>query len=92
MARQLAAQHGLKYVPVHHMEAHALVARACAAVTFPFLCLLVSGGHNLLVVVHGVGRYTLLGSTLDDAVGAFCIWPRTARCCAALSPATPSSF
>ena len=69
-ARQLAAAHGLKYVPVHHMEAHALVARACRPVAFPFLCLLVSGGHNLLVVVRGVGRYTLLGSTLDDAVGA----------------------
>ncbi len=38
-------------------------------VTFPFLCLLVSGGHNLLVVVEGVGRYALLGATLDDAVG-----------------------
>ena len=38
--------------------------------TFPFLCLLVSGGHNLLVVVEGVGRYSLLGATLDDAVGA----------------------
>ncbi|BDA44870.1 tRNA N6-adenosine threonylcarbamoyltransferase [Coccomyxa sp. Obi] len=68
-ARQLAAAHGLKYVAVHHMEAHALVVRASAPVTFPFLCLLVSGGHNLLVIVHGVGRYSLLGSTLDDAVG-----------------------
>ncbi len=69
-ARQLAAAHGLKYVAVHHMEAHALVVRASAPATFPFLCLLVSGGHNLLVIVHGVGRYSLLGSTLDDAVGA----------------------
>ena len=69
-ARQLAAEHGLKYVAVHHMEAHALVARASAPVAFPFLCLLVSGGHNLLVIAHGVGRYSLLGSTLDDAVGA----------------------
>lgn len=68
-ARQLAVQHGLRYVAVHHMEAHALVARAAAPVTFPFLCLLVSGGHNLLVIVHGVGSYSLLGSTLDDAVG-----------------------
>ena len=36
---------------------------------FPFLCLLVSGGHNLLLTVHGVGDYTLLGATLDDALG-----------------------
>jgi hypothetical protein len=53
------------------MEAHALVARAGRPdVAFPFLCLLVSGGHNLLVVAHGVGRYSMLGCTLDDAVGA----------------------
>ena len=68
-ARRIAGRHGLKYIPVHHMEAHALIARAGTAVTFPFLCLLVSGGHNMLVVVEGVGSYTLLGSTLDDAVG-----------------------
>ena len=68
-ARRIAGQHGLKYIPVHHMEAHALIARAGTAVAFPFLCLLVSGGHNMLVVVEGVGSYTLLGSTLDDAVG-----------------------
>jgi len=41
-----------------------------ARVPFPFLCLLVSGGHNLLAVAEGVGRYELLGATLDDAVGA----------------------
>ena len=82
-ARQLAVAHGLKYVPVHHMEAHALVARACRPVALPFLCLLVSGGHNLLVVVRGVGRYSLLGSTLDDAVGRqrpCCRWPADVVC------------
>lgn len=68
-ARRIAAQHGLKYIPVHHMEAHALIARAGTAVTFPYLCLLVSGGHNMIVTVEGVGAYTMLGSTLDDAVG-----------------------
>ena len=68
-ARRMAGRHGLKYIPVHHMEAHALIARAGTAVAFPFLCLLVSGGHNMLVVVEGVGSYTLLGATLDDAVG-----------------------
>ena len=63
------------------MEAHALMARAgaaCAAASgdssyqppgFPFLALLVSGGHNLLLVVRGVGDYQLLGSTVDHAVG-----------------------
>lgn len=42
---------------------------AAAAVPFPFLCLLVSGGHNLLVLVRGVGSYVQLGTTLDDALG-----------------------
>ena len=37
---------------------------------FPFVCLLVSGGHNLLLLVHGVGDYTLMGTTVDDAMGA----------------------
>jgi len=39
------------------------------ALPFPFLCLLVSGGHNLLVLVRGVGDYLQLGATLDDALG-----------------------
>jgi N6-L-threonylcarbamoyladenine synthase len=39
------------------------------ALPFPFLCLLVSGGHNLLVLVKGVGSYVQLGTTLDDALG-----------------------
>ena len=51
------------------MEAHALVARLVADVPFPFLCMLVSGGHNMLLVAHAVGDYTLMGSTLDDSVG-----------------------
>ena len=68
-AHQLAHQHGLPLVPVHHMEAHALVGRLGANVHFPFLCMLVSGGHNMLLVAHAVGDYTLMGSTLDDSVG-----------------------
>lgn len=68
-AHQLAQQFNLRLVPVHHMEAHALVARTATDVQFPFLCMLVSGGHNMLLVAHQVGNYTLLGSTLDDSVG-----------------------
>ena len=70
-AHALAARHALPLVPVHHMEAHALVARLGrqAEVAFPFLCLLVSGGHNLLLLVEGVGQYIQLGTTLDDALG-----------------------
>lgn len=74
-ARALAAEHSLPLVKVHHMEAHALVSRLHASVPFPFLCLLVSGGHNLLLLAHGVGNYTLLGTTLDDAMGALQMMP-----------------
>jgi N6-L-threonylcarbamoyladenine synthase len=45
-------------------------AGGASQLPFPFLCLLVSGGHNLLVLVKGVGHYMQLGTTLDDALGA----------------------
>ncbi|HUF74207.1 MAG TPA: tRNA (adenosine(37)-N6)-threonylcarbamoyltransferase complex transferase subunit TsaD [Gammaproteobacteria bacterium] len=61
---------GIPAVPVHHMEAHLLVGRLEAeTLDFPFVALLVSGGHSMLVDVAGLGRYRLLGSTLDDAAG-----------------------
>jgi len=61
---------GIPAVPVHHMEAHLLVGRLEAeTLDFPFVALLVSGGHSMLVDVAGIGRYRLLGSTLDDAAG-----------------------
>lgn len=65
----MAAEHRVPLIPIHHMEAHTLVARLEAEAPFPFLGLLVSGGHNLLVVVRGVGDYTIVGGTLDDALG-----------------------
>jgi N6-L-threonylcarbamoyladenine synthase len=57
-------------IPIHHMEGHLLAARLEAdAPSFPFLALLVSGGHTMLVGVDGIGRYRILGTTLDDAAG-----------------------
>jgi N6-L-threonylcarbamoyladenine synthase len=68
--------HGLAYawgkpaVPIHHLEGHLLAPLLEAdAPAFPFLALLVSGGHTQLVDVSGVGRYRILGETLDDAAG-----------------------
>ena len=57
-------------IPVHHMEGH-LVAPMLEdePPEYPFLALLVSGGHSMLIGVRGLGRYRLLGTTLDDAVG-----------------------
>jgi len=76
-AMRLSAETRVPLVGVHHMEAHALIARSAAACAdvpggqpkFPFLAMLVSGGHNLLLVVRGVGDYQQLGTTLDDAAG-----------------------
>ncbi|MDX1561939.1 MAG: tRNA (adenosine(37)-N6)-threonylcarbamoyltransferase complex transferase subunit TsaD [Gammaproteobacteria bacterium] len=61
---------GIPAVPVHHMEAHLLIARLEApTLAFPFVALLVSGGHSMLVDVEDVGRYRVVGNTLDDAAG-----------------------
>ncbi len=66
----LAVGWGLPAVPVHHMEAHLLAALLeDEQPAFPFVALLVSGGHTLLVEVAGLGRYRILGETLDDAAG-----------------------
>ena len=57
-------------IPIHHMEGHLLAPMLEAtAPEFPFLALLVSGGHTMLVSVQALGEYQVLGSTLDDAVG-----------------------
>ncbi|KAL9430007.1 hypothetical protein AB3S75_025398 [Citrus x aurantiifolia] len=69
-ARKIAGQFNVPIVGVHHMEAHALVARLIEQdLRFPFLALLISGGHNLLVLAHNLGQYTQLGTTIDDAIG-----------------------
>jgi N6-L-threonylcarbamoyladenine synthase len=61
---------GIPAVPVHHMEAHLLIGRLEAeTLDFPFVALLVSGGHSMLVDVERLGSYRLLGNTLDDAAG-----------------------
>jgi len=56
-------------IGVNHLEAHILSPRIREALTFPYLALLVSGGHTQLVVAHDIGHYTSLGTTLDDALG-----------------------
>jgi N6-L-threonylcarbamoyladenine synthase len=68
--RALAWTWGVPAVGVHHMEGHLLAPMLEEEPpAFPFLALLVSGGHTLLVEVDGVGRYRLLGDSIDDAVG-----------------------
>ncbi|XP_030569573.1 probable tRNA N6-adenosine threonylcarbamoyltransferase, mitochondrial [Drosophila novamexicana] len=70
-ARHLARREHKPLLPVHHMEAHALQVRMeqLTEIGYPYLCLLISGGHCQLALVQGPGRLTLLGETLDDAPG-----------------------
>lgn len=67
--KALAAVSGKPFLAVNHLEGHALVARLTNEVPFPYLLLLVSGGHCQLLIVRGVGDYQRLGTTIDDAVG-----------------------
>ncbi len=70
IAKSLALAWNLPTIPVHHMEGHLLAPfLETTAIHFPFIALLVSGGHTQLYAVTGIGRYELLGDTLDDAAG-----------------------
>ena len=70
VGHSLAWAWGVPALPVHHMEAHLLAPLLEPnPPAFPFVALLVSGGHTMLVEVSGVGRYRLLGESLDDAAG-----------------------
>lgn len=66
---QLVNQFKKPFIPIHHMEAHALTIRLTHKVEFPFLVLLISGGHCLLALVQSVSDFLLLGKSLDIAPG-----------------------
>ena len=68
-AKGLAVSLGKPLIAVNHLEGHALSVRLSDSCPFPYLLLLVSGGHTQLLEVTGVGAYRRLGSTLDDAAG-----------------------
>ncbi len=68
-AKAIALARGLPFIAINHLEAHALTARLTDGLSFPYLLLLVSGGHTQLLIVNGVGAYRRLGTTLDDALG-----------------------
>lgn len=74
LGKGIAIARGLPFLAINHLEGHALTARipgvvAGGAPAFPYLLLLLSGGHCQCVAVEGVSRYRRLGTTLDDAVG-----------------------
>ena len=69
-AKSLAYALNIPSIAVHHLEAHILVSQMeFSAITFPFLALLVSGGHTQIILARALGDYVLLGETIDDAAG-----------------------
>lgn len=68
-AKAMAFAHDKPFLAINHLEGHALSARLTEELAFPYLLLLVSGGHCQLLTVRGPGDFTRLGTTIDDAVG-----------------------
>ena len=87
-AKAIASVADVPLIGVNHLEGHALTARLTGDVEFPYLLLLVSGGHSQLLVVEGVGRYRRLGTTIDDAVGE--AFDKTAKMLALGFPGGPA--
>ena len=70
IAKSLAFAWNVPAIGVHHMEGHLLASMLSDnPPKYPFIALLVSGGHTLLLACHGLGQYELLGESLDDAAG-----------------------
>ncbi|WP_245318964.1 tRNA (adenosine(37)-N6)-threonylcarbamoyltransferase complex transferase subunit TsaD [Consotaella salsifontis] len=67
--KALAAARKLPFFAINHLEGHALTPRLTDAVAYPYLVLLVSGGHTQILLVRGLGRYERWGTTIDDALG-----------------------
>jgi tRNA N6-adenosine threonylcarbamoyltransferase len=87
-AKALALASGRPLIAVNHLEAHALTARLTDGARFPFLLLLISGGHCQLLGVAGVGQFKLYGTTIDDAVGE--AFDKTAKLLGLPYPGGPS--
>ena len=68
-AKAIAMSHAKPLLAINHLEGHALTPRLLEPCPFPYLLLLISGGHTQFQLVEGVGRYRRLGTTIDDALG-----------------------
>lgn len=87
-AKGIAAGAGLPLIGVNHLAGHALTPRLTDGAAFPYLMLLVSGGHCQFLIVHGVEEFTRLGGTIDDAPGE--AFDKTARLLGLPQPGGPS--
>lgn len=88
LAKGLAATSGLPLVGVNHLAGHALTPRLTDLAAFPYLMLLVSGGHCQFLVVHGPDEFTRLGGTIDDAPGE--AFDKTAKLLGLAQPGGPA--
>ncbi len=86
--KAIAAAVGKPFLAINHLEGHALTARLTDRLDFPYLLLLVSGGHTQIVLVSGVGRYERWGTTIDDALGE--AFDKTAKLLSLPYPGGPS--
>ncbi|WP_274627434.1 tRNA (adenosine(37)-N6)-threonylcarbamoyltransferase complex transferase subunit TsaD [Arvimicrobium flavum] len=87
-AKAIAAAAGKPLIAVNHLEGHALTARLTEGAEFPYLLLLVSGGHTQIVLVRGVGDYERWATTIDDALGE--AFDKTAKLIGLPHPGGPS--
>jgi len=67
--KAIASSLNKPFIAVNHLEGHALSPRLNSKLDYPYLLLLISGGHTQFLSVHGLGKYKRLGTTIDDAVG-----------------------
>ncbi len=87
-AKAIALVRRLPVIAVNHLEGHALTARLTDGIAFPYLLLLVSGGHSQFVAVHALGVYERLGTTIDDALGE--AFDKTAKLLGLPNPGGPN--
>ena len=69
IGKAISAARKIPFVAANHLEGHALTARLTHNIKFPYLVLLLSGGHSQFIIVEGVGKYQIIGNTIDDALG-----------------------
>ncbi len=67
--KTIASALNKKFIAINHLEGHALIPRVTENIDYPYLLLLISGGHCQIVIVEKLGKYEIIGKTIDDAVG-----------------------
>lgn len=85
--KAIAAARRLPFLAINHLEGHALTPRLTDRLAYPYLLLLVSGGHSQIVLVRGLGAYERWGTTIDDALGE--AFDKTAKLLGLSNPGGP---